>query len=98
MLEKCITEIKTYDFPCLTNFACLDDMLNENDAYNDGVEFGFQQGFEMGLQEGKKNKLELFAKSFLLLGIKPEIISKGIGLSMDKITEIQKKYGVINVI
>lgn len=91
MIEKSYTEIKTYDFPCVTSSAYLEDMINENDAYNDGVEFGFQQGFEMGLLEGKKKKLEVLAKSFLLLGIQPEIISKGIGLSVDKINEIKKE-------
>ncbi len=49
--------------------------------YNTGIEDAKEEGIIEGLKEGKQET----AKNFLKLGIKPEIIAKGTGLSLNEI-------------
>lgn len=64
--------------------------------YNHLMHHSKQEGIKEGIKEGRyKEKLET-AKSFLNLGLKPEMIAKGTGLSIEEINQLQKDLNTSN--
>ena len=61
----------------------LDD-LNKNNRLQAGI-------FEEGLEEGRQRKAEAVAINFLKMGISPEMIAQGTGLTIEQIEILKNK-------
>ena len=59
-----------------------------DEGYEKGISIGLEQGLERGLERGAyQNKLET-ARSFLSMGLSPEQVAQGTGLSLEVIQKL----------
>ena len=56
-----------------------------------GIEKGIEKGLEKGIAEGETRKAIEAATNFLKLGVNEEIVAKGTGLPLEKVSEIKNK-------
>ena len=71
-----------------------DIAVQREEAYEDGLSKGLQQGMSQGISQGIKQgayqeKLET-AKNFLSMGLSIEQISRGTGLSLETLQQLEK--------
>ena len=55
----------------------------------EGIQKGIQKGIQEGIQEGAKSKALEMAAAFLRMGIPPEKVAEGTGLSLDEVNSIK---------
>ena len=65
-----------------------DIAVQREEAYEDGLNKGLQQGISQGAYQ---EKLET-AKNFLSMGLSIEQISRGTGLSLETIKQLEKVF------
>ena len=58
------------------------------DGYDEGYEKGISIGLEQGLERGAYEKALETARSFLSMGLSPEQVAQGTGLSLEVIQKL----------
>ena len=73
----------------MTEYDYATDMaVLKEEAYEDGLFVGREEGISIGLERGAyQNKLET-ARSFLSMGLSPEQVAQGTGLSLEVIQQL----------
>ena len=58
------------------------------DARYDGYDEGYEKGISVGLERGAYEKTLETARSFLSMGLEPEQVAQGTGLSLEVILQL----------
>ena len=58
------------------------------DGYDEGYEKGISVGLEQGLERGAYQKALETARSFLAMGLEPEQVAQGTGLSLEAVRQL----------
>ena len=67
-----------------------DIAVQREEAYEDGLSKGITQGLSQGIKQGAyQEKLET-AKNFISMGLSIEQISRGTGLSLETLQQLEK--------
>ena len=61
-----------------------------NQGLKEGKEEGIKQGMEKGLKQGVEKQAEESAIKLLNEKVSPEVIAKCVGITLEKILELQK--------
>ncbi len=69
-----------------------DIAVQREEAYEDGLSKGLQQGISQGISQGAYEKAVETAKNFLSMGLSIEQISRGTGLSLETIKQLEKDF------
>ncbi len=74
--------------------AILDERIRNGYAKQQGIEQGIEQGIGIGEKKGKREEKIDNAAELLNLGVEPEVISKGIKLSIEEVMALKRKLGL----
>jgi len=58
------------------------------DGYKQGMQKGMQQGMQQGMLQGRQSAAEEHARRFLKMGLTPEQVAEGTGLSIDDVKKL----------
>ena len=59
-------------------------------AYNQGLKEGKEEGIKQGIEQGVEKQAVESAVKFLNEKVSPEVIAKCVGLTLDRVLELQK--------
>ena len=73
----------------MTEYDYATDMaVLKEEAYEDGLFVGREEGISIGLERGAYEKALETARSFLSMGLEPEQVAQGTGLSLEVILQL----------
>ena len=73
----------------MTEYNYATDMaVLKEEAYEDGLFVGREEGISIGLERGTYEKALETARSFLSMGLEPEQVAQGTGLSLEVIQKL----------
>ena len=73
----------------MTEYDYATDMaVQKEEAYEDGLFTGREEGISIGLERGAYEKALETARSFLSMGLEPEQVAQGTGLSLEVIQKL----------
>ncbi|MCI6158342.1 MAG: hypothetical protein MR669_01925 [Selenomonadaceae bacterium] len=71
--------------------AIMDQQAQHEAAIEDGYKQGMEQGMQQGIQQGKQSAAEEHARRFLKMGLTPEQVAEGTGLSIEDVKKLSEK-------